>query len=199
MSPATAAQSTDQTPPSGMTVVPTTPGIATVGEAVQNSFNSATEYCSWKNPQLAQGYNDLCDNLTIQIQNGAQNVVWPTVPARFVVIMNSDGFYTYEQSGPPVCPARAEPPKKGSLADQIAALPANQISIGAQLGVTAFYAVNFEDTWPLNKKTPPTQVPGAADGTLGVFVKIPAPVGTTMIKLADGSVVAHGGWYELVG
>ncbi len=165
-------------------------------ESVRETIQASSEaYIAFKNADLTSQYKQAVANATAQIQNGAQNVTWPDDPFAYELApADGDGFVFYQISKathvvePPV-PMPALKPK--DLAAVVAALPSNQISIGAQLGDTNFYAVNFDDTWPLNKKTPPM-----ADGH--VYIKIPAPVGTVIITLADGTKVAHGGWYEQV-
>jgi len=136
-------------------------------------------------------FNDWCTSVNA---GRIPNTNPPQPPASFVVVTANSGWAFPEQNGTPIVdmstltipPDRTEPP---SLT-----LVANTIDVGAHL-VGSWYAAGPQDTWPPNKQTPPVTLP---DGSTHVFLKIPAPVGSNQVTLADGTVVVNGGWYEVV-
>ena len=118
----------------------------------------------------------------------------PVPPASFAVVTAANGWAFPEQTGTPVVDMSTLTIPPDRTAPLSATLVANTIDIGAAL-VGGWYAAGPRDTWPPNKQTPPVQL---ADGSTHVFLKIPAPVGSHQVTLADGTVVVNGGWYEVV-
>lgn len=121
----------------------------------------------------------------------------PEVPKAFEAYETDTGFWGMRVSSKPVCDA-VPVGQDHSLtqAQLIALLPNNVIDIGKSLG-GGWYQAGTMDSWPNNKKTYPVEIPGG-DGSLHVFMKIPAPVQARPVILPDGTEIDHGGYYELL-
>ena len=154
--------------------------------------NTAAEVAQL-NQNLKTFYLGAFNNLLVSVLAHAiqpSTVNWPSPPLAFVVSPPDSNGFTYAVLGTTiVCNQPAIPPDNSNPP-----LVANTIDIGAALG-GGWYAAGPMDTWPPNKQTPPVTLP---DGLTHTFMKIPAPVGSHIITLPDGTVVVQGGWYEVV-
>jgi hypothetical protein len=179
----------------GTTPVNSNPDPTSLASAQANVLASFQAMAANLNQNLVTIYNGQFSGFATSVQAGRiPNSNPPAVPASWVVTVGSDGWPVMTESGPPVCAALPVPPDPNKQPGTPGTLVANTIDIGANLG-GGWFAAGPLDTWPPNKQTPPVNLP---DGSTHVFLKIPAPVGSQVITLPDGTQVVHGGWYEEV-
>lgn len=169
------------------------PGI---GDAEANQKRESQIEADLWNKQLKDRYLSFFASLVFSVTAGkidAADVNWPKPPNGWDVVEVSPGWFFQVQGNTPVCEQPSIPPSAKAAHD---ALVANVIAVGARLS-GGWYAVDSDrDTWPANKRTPPVLCP---DGETHQLIKIPAPVGSRIETLADGTKVMMGGWYEVVG
>ena len=171
--------------------VPDPTSLASVLAAIAASSQA---YVDYMNARLTAQYQQAYANWLISEQNHPTLAGDPpVVPTGYALAPpDKDGWIWPIATDTPVCAAIVPPVD--------APLVANAIEVGARLegyggARGAFYAVGLRDTWPPNKKTPPTECP---DGETHILTKIPAPVGSKKVTLPDGTIAVMGGWYEIV-
>jgi hypothetical protein len=170
--------------------------VFTVEDAAKNLLAGAKSYVVYLNQAHCAAYALTVANRNISIDAGRDNGSNPPAVPMAVTISAPDSYGFVLGVVPtktPACDAIALHEDRTHPQGSGFGLVANTIDVGAPLG-GAWYAAGPKDTWQPNTKTPPVPMP---DGSFKVFLKIPAPVGSHQVTLADGTVVVNGGWYEV--